>query len=118
MKVFGLIFAFYILFLSVKPCLKVITNLAGTKTQTCCGSSCEPIENKQPDTDKQSDENEGSNNPACNPFQICKNCIAFTGDFAVQNFAAIILFAKPQANNKEKVPPQIALDFWQPPKIS
>lgn len=116
MRIFGFIFAFYILFLSVLPGLKDMTNLTGTKTETCsCGSSCEPIEKEQ--SNKQSDKKEDNDNSACNPFQICKSCIAFTGDFAFQNFTPIILFAKPQADNKEKVPPQIILDFWQPPKI-
>ncbi len=115
MKIFGFIFASYLLFLSVQPGLNDITNLTGTKTETCCGGSCEPIEEKQ--SDKQSDKKDGNDNSACNPFQICKSCIAFTGDFAVQNFNAIILFAKQQADNKEKIPPQITLDFWQPPKI-
>lgn len=117
MKIFRFIFAFYILFLSIQSGLKNITSLIGTKTETCsCGGSCEPIEKKQ--SGKQSDKKEGNDNSACNPFQICKNCIAFTGDFAFQNFTPIILFAKPQAANIEKVPPQITLDFWQPPKIS
>jgi len=117
MKIFGFIFAFYILFLSVLSGLKGMTNLTGTKTEACsCGSSCEPIDKDQ--SGKQSEKKEDNDNSACNPFQICKNCIAFTGDFAFQSFTTIILFAKPQADNKEKVPSQITLDFWQQPKIA
>ena len=115
MKAFGFIFAFYILFLSLQPGLKDMISVKQVIETCSCGSSCEPIEKKQ--SDKQSEKKDGNENSACNPFQICKNCIAFTGDFAFQNFTAKILFAKPQADNKEKVPPQITLDFWQPPKI-
>lgn len=116
MKIFGIIFAFYILFLSVQPGLNDITNLTSTKTETCCGGSCEPIEKEQPA--KQSEKKDGNDKSACNPFQICKACIAFTADFVLLNFTPTITFSKHQADNKEKVPPQITIDFWQPPKIA
>lgn len=116
MKILVSILAFNILFLSVQSGLKSIISV-GQVAETCsCGTSCEPIEKKQPI--KQSEKKDNTDNKACNPFQFCKCCLGFNTDFALQTFTPIISFAKPQVNNKEKVPPQITLDFWQPPKIA
>ncbi len=89
----------------------------GQKAEICsCGSSCEPIEKKQPA--KQSGNKDNTKNKVCNPFQICKCCVGFNADFTFQNFTPILFFATLQTINKEKVPLHIALDFWQPPKIA
>lgn len=116
MKIFAFIFSFYLLFLAIEPGLKAMSVSESHETSCCDDTSCEPIEEKQPE--KQSEKKGSDDNTACNPFQICKACIAFTGDFALQTFTPIILFSKQQADNKDKVPPQITLDFWQPPKIA
>ena len=117
MKIFGFILAFYILFLSVQPGLKNVTNLTGTKTETCsCGSSCEPIEKKE--SEQPSNKKEDSNNKACNPFQPCQCCIVFNNDFVFLTSSPVFILAKQQTRIAEKIPPQIALDFWQPPKIA
>ena len=84
---------------------------------SCCGdSSCEPIGKEQPA--KQTEKKDCNDTSNCNPFQICKTCTAFTSDFAYQSITPIILFAKLLANNTDKVPPEITIDFWQPPKIA
>lgn len=116
MKTLALILSFYLLFLAIEPGLKVMSTNKGQETLCCNGNSCQPFEKKQPQ--KQSEKKDCNDNSACNPFQICKTCTAFTGELALQTFTPIILFAKPQADNKEKVPPQITIDFWQPPKIA
>ena len=116
MKILGFIFAFYVLFLSLEPGLKYIVNV-GQSTETCsCGSSCEPIEKKQPE--KQSDKKDNTDNKACNPFQICNSCTVFTSDLICLNFSPVIIFSKSYTDSKDKIPPQITLDFWQPPKIA
>lgn len=116
MKIFSFIFSFYLLFLAVEPGLKAMTLNEAQEISCCSDTSCEPIEKEQPA--KQLEKKEGDDNSACNPFQICKACIAFTGAFALQTVTPIILFATLQSGNKDKVPPQITLDFWQPPKIA
>lgn len=116
MKVAGVIFAFYILFLSIQPGLKAIAGMTSQNTETCCGGSCEPIEKKEPE--KQSDKKDNTENDVCNPFQFCKYCIGFNTALAFQAPTPITSFAKLHAEGNEKVPPQIALDFWQPPKIA
>ena len=116
MKVFGFIFSFYVLFLSLQPALKDMIG-ANQGTETCsCGSSCEPIGKKQ--SEKQSDKKNNTDNKVCNPFQFCKCCVGFNTDLTLQNFTPILFFTRPHAEGKEKIPPQIALDFWQPPKIA
>lgn len=116
MKIFSFIFSFYILFLALEPGIKALTLTEEQQTSCCNDNSCQPIEKQLPA--KKSEKKGCDETTNCNPFQICKTCTAFTGDFALQTFTPIILFAKPQADNKEKVPPQITLDFWQPPKIA
>jgi len=116
MKIFGFIFAFYVLFLAIQPGLKNITSLTSQKTETCCGRSCEPIEKKQPE--KSSEKKDKTDKAACNPFQTCNSCISFSDEFVCLNFSPVIVFSKSYTENKEKVPPQITLDFWQPPKIA
>ena len=116
MKISGFIFAFYILFLSVEPGLKDIITF-GQTTETCsCGSSCEPIEGNQ--KEKQTNKNDNTDNKACNPFQICNSCTVFTSDLLCLSFSPIIIFSNSYTNNKDKIPPQITLEFWQPPKIA
>jgi hypothetical protein len=116
MKIFAFIFSFYLLFLAIEPGLKAMSKSESQQSGCCNDKSCEPIEKKLPA--KQSEKKEGTDNKVCNPFQFCKSCIGFNADIKLVAFTLVILFAKPQADNKVKVPPQITLDFWQPPKIA
>ena len=112
MKVFGFIFSFYILFLALQPGLSQLVNI-GQAEETCCGGNlCEPFEEgqKQDQPDKDADN-------SCNPFQFCKCCVVYNTNFTLETLNPVLVFAKPKTNITEKVPPHIALDFWQPPKI-
>ena len=82
----------------------------------CCDNpACEPIKKEHPS--KQTEKND-CNNSACNPFQTCKTCSAFTSNFVNHSISPITLFAQTYANNKIEVLPKITIDFWQPPKIA
>jgi hypothetical protein len=87
---------------------------SGERTETCrCGKTCEPVEKKQPvkPIEKKDDQ-------SCNPFQNCKCCVGFNTDFAMLCLLPQLFIIKLHDNNQEKIPPHIALDFWQPPKIA
>lgn len=115
MKIFSFIFAFYILYLTIAPGLESMSFISSQKIENCCSDTCEPVEKKQPEN--QSDKKENTDKGVCNPFELCNGCIGFSAHFAFGAYTPVILFAKPYADNNEKVPPQITLDFWQPPKI-
>ncbi|HYE55900.1 MAG TPA: hypothetical protein VD996_13700 [Chitinophagaceae bacterium] len=113
MKFFGLIFSFYLLFLAIEPGISSLTH--PEETEACCSStSCQPVEDQpEPKPEKQ-----GCNDTnTCNPFQTCSNYTAFVSDLLHLDFSSAETYAKPYTQNKDKVPPSIALDFWQPPKI-
>ena len=115
MKVFGHIFAFYVLFLAFQPGLGEMLSLNKATEMCCPGSSCDPIEEGQ--TDEQSDKNKDADDNACNPFQSCKCCVVYNKSFALETLSPLVIFSKSKVDIEEKVPPHIALDFWQPPKI-
>lgn len=79
----------------------------------CCSDQfCKPAEEQQ-------SENKGcgdTNN--CNPFQTCCANTAFPSDLVNIRFVPISVFAKSYTEDKEKIPPTVTLDFWQPPKIA
>ena len=116
MKILSFIFSFYILFLALEPGIISLSFTEIQQTGCCNDKSCQPIEKPLPA--KKSEKKGCGETSNCNPFQICKTCTAFISGFALQTITPIILFAKPQANNKEKVPAQITFDFWQPPKMA
>lgn len=116
MKIFSFIFSFYLLFLAFEPGVKALSFTEEQETSCCSDKSCQPIEKQQPEKKQEKKGCDETNN--CNPFQTCNNCIAFTSDFVCLNLSPMISFSKPQTDNKDKVPPQITLDFWQPPKIA
>jgi len=92
MKTFSFIFSFYILFLALEPGIKPLT-LTEEQQKGCCNDkSCQPIERQLLEKKSEKKGCDESNN--CNPFQICKTCTAFTGEFALQTFSPIILFTK------------------------
>ena len=99
----------------MQPGLMNTTIFPGQKMESCCGGSCESFEKKLPE--KQSNKKENTNEGACNPFKPCQCCTGFNADFALIAFAQVVLFTKSQANIDDKIPPQITIDFWQPPKI-
>ena len=116
MKIFNFIFSYYLLFLAFEPGIRALSFTEGQEISCCGDISCPPIQKEQPS--KQSEKKGCDQTTNCNPFQICKTCTAFPCDFGLQTFSPIILFAKQQADSKEKIPAQISLDFWQPPKIA
>lgn len=115
MKIFSFIFSFYILFLTVEPSLRNMGAISSQETGTCCGSFCVPIEKNQ--SENQADNKEDTENKACNPFQSCKCCIGFNPNFVFLTFTPIPLLGQSQTVSNEKIPLQISLDFWQPPKV-
>ena len=116
MKIFSFIFSFYLLFLAVEPGMRALSFTEEQQTGCCNDKSCQPIEKQQPE--KKQEKKDCNDTNTCNLFQTCGNCIAFTSDFVCLNLSPIIAFSQPHTENKDKVPPAIALDFWQPPKIA
>ena len=116
MKIFSFIFSFYILFLAVEPGVRTLSFVEGQEISCCGDKSCRPIEKQQPESKQEKKGCDETNN--CNPFQTCNNCIAFTSDIVSPTFSLIISFSKANTENKEKLLPAMALDFWQPPQIA
>jgi hypothetical protein len=112
MKIVAFILSFYLLFLAIEPGLKAMSLSESEQSGCCSDSSCEPIEKKQPEK-RGCDDNQG-----CNPFQSCKTCTAFTSAVVCLNFIPNIVFSKLHTEKQDKVPPQITIDFWHPPKIA
>jgi hypothetical protein len=115
MKIAGFILAFYILFLGLEPGLRDISLPASQETAKCCEGSCEPIAESQPEK-KSEDKNAG--NKACNPFQFCKCCTGVNTNSILVSSETFCAVFKPKGTRKENIPPQVVLDFWQPPKIA
>ena len=111
MKLIGFISAFYFLFLSLEPGLRDIQFLSLQKTENCCDKSCEPV-NDAPDA------NDCSDTDACNPFETCKTCIGYYAGLPSIDLNPEAIFTTTYSIKKERVPPSISLDFWQPPKIA
>jgi hypothetical protein len=112
MKIFGFAFSFYLLLLALHPGIVAIAGIAGQKMETCCSDSCEPLADEQPKDE------DCTNTATCNPFEICQNCTTVADEFHPLVSAPTIILSSPYIQNKEKVPPRITIDFWQPPKIA
>jgi len=108
MRIFALLFGFYIMYLALLPGISTIAD-NHIEVETCCSDSCGSSEPEPTDCEDGED--------GCNPFQSCYCCIGFNMSLSFIPATADILFFKSHIEVKEKVPPHIALDFWQPPKI-
>jgi hypothetical protein len=113
MKIFGFIFSFYLLFLAIEPGISYLTHTEEIEAICCSSSSCEPIPEEQPEPKQGCDDTN-----TCNPFQSCSNNIVFISDPAFLDFSSVDIVSKSFTGIKDKVPPAITLDFWQPPKIA
>jgi hypothetical protein len=109
MKLFGIILSFYLLFLSIQPGLKL---LLLSKTRTACCAGCTPV--KQDDTEKKGS---APTKADCNPFESCKSCIGYTVTFSGSLIEHYFFKQVIRIPFSVTVPKNLALDFWQPPKI-
>ena len=116
MRFFTAIFSIYILFLAVEPGIKSI-GVGNTKTE-CCGGSCTPVSDEKSPSEKKSDSKDEKGNAACNPFANCQACIGYTVTLAFITETPVPTFTELQTPRTEKIPAEVALDFWQPPKLS
>ncbi len=114
MKIFAFIFPLYILFLTVEPGIKAMVS-ESTKSE-CCGGTCKPITEKDSQTPKPGNKN-NSNKSGCNPFEICKVCIGYTVNFCSSYSFLKLSFGEQPSPSNDKIPSNLSLDFWQPPKI-
>lgn len=71
MKVTALIFASYILMLTMQPVFTVIASAYNVQTEECCGDSC--CKHSQQDNKPAKPEQNGM----CNPFQSCAACCGY-----------------------------------------
>lgn len=119
MRFLSLIFSFYLLFLAVEPGIKAI--FSGQPISECCGGSCTPIkdEKKEQSNDQgNQDKNNTSHNADCNPFEACKACLGYTISISSCQFAINIDYVDLPLPVSDDIPSNLALDFWQPPKIA
>lgn len=110
MKFYGLLLGLLVLFLSVKSVVEPIASLA--KVDACCK------EKTDHGTTEDNEDDHGSCNDHCSPFQPCCPYIAFTAA------PAKLEQPKPLALVGEDLPlysisffSNYASDFWQPPKL-
>ena len=115
MRVISYILAFYMLFLAIEPGLSSILS-SNQEATDCCSTTCKPGETDE--TENEAKEGEQDENSVCNPFQFCKCCLGFNAEFACQQVDPLRPSSKLSLTIGEKVPPQITVDFWQPPKLS
>jgi len=114
MKFVALLFSFYLIFLAIEPGLKAVSIIKGKPITCCSDTQCEPFDKKEPINHTENDKIPN----ACNPFQFCKCCSFVNREMSVLTDVSLTLFSSVHLAYKENVPPQISLEFWQPPKIA
>ena len=109
MKVFCIIFSFYILLLSLQPCAEMTTNLQLRVNETSKQTYFQSDEQKDEDCDE------------CSPFCIC-SCCHFSTAYQFKSFSVtnkIIFSAISTSGNFYQNPyaQTYKTSFWQPPKF-
>lgn len=110
MKIFALVFGFYIMYLALLPGLNTLAGYSTHEKETCCAESCGSSEQNPPVIP----ENE---NDSCNPFQSCYCCIGFNVHAGFHSLSTQVMYTRSYLHTTEQVPPSLTVDFWQPPKI-
>lgn len=100
MKLFGYIFAFYLILLATVPCC-AIDNCKDDKTGQTAGH--------------ENDDDCG----ICSPFFNCEGCATATIVYQPTQFDFSITALSPVHTQYQQTSlPEADLDFWQPPKLS
>jgi hypothetical protein len=116
MRLFACILSFHILFLALEPGVKAIC-FAEYKTE-CCGGSCKSVSEEKSQTEKQPVKKDAGNQTACNPFATCNACSGYTLALIFSSLSPEVFLINQHTPVTENFPSKIAIDFWQPPKIS
>lgn len=115
MKACTFLLSMYILFLCLASGLEAIKNTPKTET-VCCQNCGYVIKQQKAPTTKQ--ENKGSSKKMCNPFESCKTCISFWSVSLSGSLNPVSSFFAKLVVSNEEATKHLALDFWQPPKLS
>ena len=115
MKFIAYILSFHILFLALEPGVKAIC--FGKDKTECCSGSCKPVSEEKSQPEKQPVNKDAGDQTGCNPFATCNTCSGYTVALSFISLSPEIFHIEQYTPVTENFPSEIAIDFWQPPKI-